>query len=174
MQTILVTGGDGYIGSHTCVELLEAGMGVVVVDNLDNGSVKAVEAVKEITGKEVAFYECDVADRNGLEETFGAHEIDAVIHFAGLKAVGESVEDPLRYYRVNLGSSLTLLETRTAHTVATFDFSTSATDDSPSAPAPLDDSAPTGPINPYGHTTDLTEQILRATGASDPRWRGGL
>jgi len=109
MQTILVTGGAGYIGSHTCVELIEAGMGMVVVDNLDNGSTKALDAVAEITGTRPAFYEIDVADPSTLDQVFAQHQIDGVIHFAGLKAVGESVAEPRRYYQINLGTTLALL-----------------------------------------------------------------
>jgi UDP-glucose 4-epimerase len=174
MQTILVTGGAGYIGSHTCVELLEAGMDVVVVDNLDNGSVAALQAVGEITGREVAFYQVDVADGVALAEVFARHDIDGVIHFAGLKAVGESVADPLRYYRVNLGSTLTLVETMDAHGVDTLVFSSSATVYSPDATVPLEEGAQTGPINPYGHTKHMIEQMLRDLGASEEGWRFGL
>lgn len=174
MQTILVTGGAGYIGSHTCVELLEAGMDVVVVDNLDNGSVAALDAVGEITGRQVAFHQVDVADRTALAEVFARHDIDGVIHFAGLKAVGESVADPLRYYGVNLGSTLALIETMATHGVDTLVFSSSATVYSPNAKVPLEESAQTGPINPYGHTKHMIEQILQDLGASEAGWRLGL
>ncbi len=106
-MTVLVTGGMGYIGSHTCVELLEQGMDVVVIDNLVNSSEKAKERIEEITGKALTFYKADVRDRKKLDEIFSSHDIDCVIHFAGLKAVGESVEKPLEYYNNNLGSTIT-------------------------------------------------------------------
>ena len=116
-MTVLVTGGMGYIGSHTCVELLEQGMDVVVIDNLVNSSEKAKERIEEITGKTLSFYKADVRDRKKLDEIFLSHDIDCVIHFAGLKAVGESVEKPLEYYDNNLGSTITLCEAMRAHDV---------------------------------------------------------
>lgn len=174
MQTILVTGGAGYIGSHTVVELLEAGMDVVVVDNLDNGSVRALDAAAAITGRKVTFHEFDVADRDRLDAVFSEHDVDGVIHFAGLKAVGESVAEPLRYYRVNIGSTLTLLEVMQDHDVDTLVFSSSATVYSPSATVPLAEGDATGPINPYGQTKHMVEQILRDLGASGDAWRFGL
>lgn len=174
MQTVLVTGGAGYIGSHTCVELLEADYDVVVVDNLDNGSSKAISAVEAITGRKVPFYEGDVADPDVLEQVFAEHSLDGVVHFAGLKAVGESVAEPLRYYSVNLGSTLNLIETMAGNGVGVCVFSSSATVYSPEAPVPLQEDAPTGPVNPYGHTKAMIEQILRDTAAADDRWRVGL
>jgi UDP-glucose 4-epimerase len=174
METILVTGGAGYIGSHTCVELLQAGYDVVVVDDLSNGSPLALEAVAEITGRKVTFVELDVADRPGLEAVFDAHPIDGVIHFAGLKAVGESVAEPLRYFRVNLGTTITLAETMAAAGVDRLVFSSSATVYSPEAPMPLHEDAPTGPTNPYGDTKEMIERILRAAAAADDRLAVGL
>ena len=127
MRTILVTGGAGYIGSHTCVELLNEGHQVVVVDNLDNSSPIALDRVREITGKTLDFYRVDVCDRAALREVFQQHKIDAVIHFAGLKAVGESVAQPLRYYRNNLDSTLALCEVMAEFDVRQLVFSSSAT-----------------------------------------------
>ena len=174
METILVTGGAGYIGSHTCVELIEAGMDVVVVDNLDNGSEKALDAVEQITGTRPAFYRADAADAAALDEVFGRHEIDGVIHFAGLKAVGESVAEPCRYYRVNIGTTLSILEAMTDHGVSTLVFSSSATVYSPDASVPLREDAPTGPINPYGQTKHMIEQILSDVARADPAARIAL
>lgn len=173
-KTVLVTGGAGYIGSHTCVELLKADFDVVIVDNLENGSIKAIDAVSQITGIVPAFYELDVADREGLDQVLETHSIDGVVHFAGLKAVGDSVRDPLRYYRVNVGSALALLEAMVAHTVETFVFSSSATVYSATATAPFSETAPIAPINPYGQTKRTIEQILRDVVESNPRWSVGL
>ena len=124
---VLVTGGAGYIGSHTCVELLEKGMEVVVIDNLVNASAKSLERVEEITGKKLHFYQNDVRDRNALDRIFAQHKIDCAIHFAGLKAVGESVRMPLEYYNNNLFSTVTLCEAMRDHGVKDIVFSSSAT-----------------------------------------------
>ena len=126
-MAILVTGGAGYIGSHTCVELLTAGYDVVVVDNLYNSSEKALERVEKITGRKVKFYEADLLDQPALKEVFDKEEIDSVIHFAGLKAVGESVQKPIEYYRNNIDTTLTLLECMREAGVKKFVFSSSAT-----------------------------------------------
>jgi UDP-glucose 4-epimerase len=168
METILVTGGAGYIGSHTCIALLEAGYDVVVVDDLSNGSEQAVTEAAAIAGRSIAFHQIDVADADALAEVFASHALDGVIHFAGLKAVGESVAEPLRYFRVNLGTTLTLAETMAAHGVKRLVFSSSATVYSPAAAMPLHEDAITGPTNPYGETKAMIERILIAAGAADP------
>ena len=173
-RTILVTGGAGYIGSHTCVELLEADYEVVVVDNLDNGSTKALDAVQTITGKDVAFHQADVADREALGKIFAEHPVSGIIHFAGLKAVGESVAEPRRYYEVNIGSTLALLEAMEERAVNTIVFSSSATVYSPDAAVPLEEGAATGPINPYGQTKHMIEQILRDVGTANADLRVAL
>ena len=126
-MNVLVTGGAGYIGSHTCVQSLEAGYGVVVVDNLSNSSEVSLNRVKEITGKSLKFYNADVADKEALTKIFDENDIDSVIHFAGLKAVGESVQIPLKYYRNNIDSTLTLCEVMGEHNVKKLVFSSSAT-----------------------------------------------
>jgi len=168
METILVTGGAGYIGSHTCIALLESGYDVVVVDNLSNSSRRSVDEAATIAGRSIVFHQVDVADRTALDAVFAAHAIDGVIHFAGLKAVGESVAEPLRYFQVNLGTTLTLAETMAHHDVKRLVFSSSATVYSPQAAVPLDEDAPTGPTNPYGETKAMIERILTAAGAADP------
>ena len=168
METILVTGGAGYIGSHTCVALLEAGYDVVVVDDLSNGSEQAVTEAAAIAGRSIEFHRIDVADADALDNVFAAQPIDGVMHFAGLKAVGESVAAPLRYFRVNLGTTLTLTETMAAHGVKRLVFSSSATVYSPAASVPLHEDAATGPTNPYGETKAMIEQILTSVGAADP------
>ncbi len=166
-ETILVTGGAGYIGSHTCVALLESGYDVVVVDDLSNGSEHAVTEAASIAGRSIAFHRVDVADRAALDAVFAAQPIDGVIHFAGLKAVGESVTEPLRYFRVNLGTTLALAETMAVHDVKRLVFSSSATVYSPAAEMPLHEDASTGPTNPYGETKLMIERILTAAGDAD-------
>jgi len=168
METILVTGGAGYIGSHTCVALLEAGYDVVVVDDLSNGSEHAVIEAAALGGRSIEFRQIDVADRAELDDVFVNRTIDGVIHFAGLKAVGESVADPLRYFRVNLGTTLTLAETMAHHGVKRLVFSSSATVYSPEAAVPLHEDAVTGPTNPYGETKAMIERILTAAVEADP------
>lgn len=173
-QTILVTGGAGYIGSHTTVALLERGYSVVIVDDLSNSSQKAVETVERLTGKGVAFVKADLTDVNATKALFDLHPIDAVIHFAGLKAVGESVEEPLRYYRTNLVSTINLLESMAAHQVFELVFSSSATVYGDPEVLPIPETAGTGPTNPYGRTKLMIEDICRDVAASDPRWRISL
>ena len=163
-MNVLVTGGAGYIGSHTCVELLERGHNVIVIDNLVNSNVKAIERVEQITGKNVAFYENDVRDRAALDRIFEKHGIDCAIHFAGLKAVGESVAMPLEYYDNNLFSTVRLCEAMRDHGVKNIVFSSSATVYSGDNEMPLRESSRTGMCtNPYGWTKYMSEQILRDT-----------
>lgn len=170
-MTVLVTGGMGYIGSHTCVELLNQGMDVIIVDNLVNSSAEAGRRVEQITGKGVTFYEIDVRDRARLDEVFRRHEIDCVIHFAGLKAVGESVRMPLEYYDNNLNSTLVLVQTMRKHNVKKIIFSSSATVYSGDNPMPLYETSRTGACtNPYGWTKYVCEQILRDYVVADPSW----
>lgn len=170
-MTVLVTGGMGYIGSHTCVELLQQGMDVVIIDNLVNSSAEAGKRIEQITGKTVTFYEADVRDRKKLDEIFTRHSIDCVIHFAGLKAVGESVEMPLEYYDNNLGSTITLCEAMREHGVKNIIFSSSATVYSGDNEMPLYETSKTGSCtNPYGWTKYMCEQILRDYAKTDPEW----
>ena len=168
---ILVTGGAGYIGSHTCVELLQAGHEAVIVDNLYNASRKAVDRIGEITGKTPVFYEADIADRAAMEQIFTAHSFDAVIHFAGYKAVGESVHKPIEYYQNNLGGTLTLTDLMRAHGVKKIIFSSSATVYGDPAFVPITEECPKGVCtNPYGWTKWMLEQILTDIQRSDPSW----
>ena len=168
---ILVTGGAGYIGSHTCVELLNEGHDVVIVDNLYNASRKAVERIAEITGKTPVFYQTDLCDRKALESVFEAHDFDAVIHFAGYKAVGESVEKPIEYYTNNLNGTLTLTDLMRRHGVKKIIFSSSATVYGDPAFVPITEECPKGVCtNPYGWTRWMLEQILTDIQTSDPEW----
>ena len=168
---ILVTGGAGYIGSHTCVELLESGYEVVIVDNLCNSNPKSMERVQELTGKTVTFYEGDVRDADLLRKIFAEHEISAVIHFAGLKAVGESVAQPWRYYDNNLNSTLVLTKVMEEVGCKRIIFSSSATVYSGDNEMPLRETSRTGNCtNPYGWTKYMTEQILSGMATADPQW----
>ena len=170
-MSILVTGGAGYIGSHTCVELLDAGYEVVVVDNLYNASPKAIERVEEITGKKVTFYEADLLDKEALEKIFANHDIDAVIHFAGYKAVGESVQKPIEYYHNNMTGTLILCDVMRNHGVKNIVFSSSATVYGDPAQIPITENCPKGqPTNPYGWTKSMLEQVLTDIHTSDPEW----
>ena len=164
---VLVTGGAGYIATHTDVCLLNAGHEVVAVDNFSNSSYESVENVERITGKKVIFYEGDVCDKKILEKIFSEHKIDAVIHFAGLKAVGESCEKPLMYYRNNLDSTLTLLETMVKYDVKRFVFSSSATVYGTPERLPLDEDCRLSTTNPYGSTKLMIENILKDVYAAD-------
>ena len=167
----MVTGGAGYIGSHTCVELLERGYGVIVADNLVNSSAKSLERVQQITGKSLDFYEIDVRDRAALDRIFEKHDINCAIHFAGLKAVGESVAMPLEYYDNNLNSTITLCRAMKDHGVKNIVFSSSATVYSGDNEMPLKESSRTGMCtNPYGWTKYMSEQILRDTAFADEEW----
>ncbi len=168
---ILVTGGAGFIGSHTAVELLNAGHDVVIIDNLSNSNREAVRRVEQITGRKVAFYEKDVRDRAALDEIFQTHKIDRVIHFAGLKAVGESVRKPVEYYDNNLLSTLALVETMGRYGVKNIVFSSSATVYGDPAELPLKETSPLNPTtNPYGATKAMQERILKDLYVSDHAW----
>ena len=168
---VLVTGGSGYIGSHTCLELLNLGYDVVVVDNLCNSSPIALQRVEKLTGKSIPFYECDVRDQEKLSAIFEEHKIDCVIHFAGLKAVGESVAKPLEYYSNNLNSTLVLCDVMRSHGVKRIIFSSSATVYSGDNEMPLSENSKTGNCtNPYGWTKYMGEQILRDLAKADPEW----
>ncbi len=168
-MNVLLAGGAGYIGTHTCVELIEAGHTVVIADNFANSCPEAVKRVEEITGTQIPLYEADVCDKEAVEKIFSENKIDAVIHFAGLKAVGESVEKPLLYYRNNIDSTLTLLETMKKFGVNNFIFSSSATVYGTPKEVPLVETMPTGsPTNPYGWTKLMMEQILTDTAHANP------
>ena len=169
-MAILVTGGAGYIGSHTCIEMLGAGYDVVVIDNLDNSSSESLERVQKISGKTLKFYEKDVRDREALREIFKENDIEAVIHFAGLKAVGESVREPIKYYSNNLESTLTLIEVMTEFNVKKIVFSSSATVYGVATEMPLREGMPIGAINPYGRTKLFIEEILRDLYVADKDW----
>ena len=169
-KLVLCTGGTGYIGSHTVVKLIEAGFDVLIVDNLINSDVEVLKRLKTITGVDVPFIEADVSDRNAMHKLFCDHKVDAVIHFAALKAVGESVEKPLMYYRNNVSGTISLLESMVANKVKTLVFSSSATVYLPSL-VPLKEDAPLGCSNPYGQTKRMMETILEDLCTSDPEWR---
>lgn len=168
---ILVTGGAGYIGSHTCVELLAAGYEVVIMDNLYNSSKKSVERIQKISGKQVSFYEADMCDRDAVDAIFAAEKIDAVIHFAGYKAVGESVRKPIEYYSNNIHGTLILTDVMRAHGVKNIIFSSSATIYGDPAFVPITEECPKGTCtNPYGWTKWMLEQILTDIHTADPEW----
>ncbi len=167
---ILVTGGCGYIGSHTCCELLDHHYEVVVVDNLSNSKREVIDKIKQITGTEVSFYEGDVRDSSLMEKIFQEHQIDAVIHFAGLKAVGESVKKPIEYYRNNLDSTLTLLEVMRTYGCKNIVFSSSATVYGSPKELPIREDFPLSTTNPYGTTKLYIENILKDLYVSDPQW----
>lgn len=171
---ILVTGGMGYIGSHTVVELQNAGHEVVVVDNLSNAVSSVQERVQRITGKNFVFEEADIRDRAAMERIFGAHKVDAVIHFAGLKAVGESVAQPLRYYDNNVNGSVILFETMAKFGVKTIVFSSSATVYGDPASVPIREDFPLSATNPYGRSKLMIEDILRDLAKAEPDWRIAL
>ncbi|WP_273322681.1 UDP-glucose 4-epimerase GalE [Vallitalea guaymasensis] len=169
-MNILVTGGAGYIGSHTVVQLLEEGYGVIIVDNFSNSKPESLKRIKEITGKDFKFYEVDLLDREALDKVFVDNEIDAVIHFAGLKAVGESVSIPMKYYHNNITGTLVLCELMKKHNVKNMVFSSSATVYGMNNVSPLTEDLPLSTTNPYGSTKLMIEQILRDIYVSDNSW----
>jgi len=170
-MAILVTGGAGYIGSHTCVELLNAGYDVVVLDNLCNSCKESVNRVEEITGKKVTFYEADLLDQPAVKRVFDNEKIESVIHFAGLKAVGESVYKPLEYYHNNISGTLILCDVMRNHGCKNMIFSSSATVYGDPAEIPITEKCPKGQItNPYGQTKGMLEQILIDLHVGDPEW----
>lgn len=170
MPTLLVTGGAGYIGSHTCVELLKAGHELVVLDNLCNSSREALRRVEHITGRSLTFIEGDVRDAVTLDRLFANHVIDAVIHFAGLKAVGESVEIPLSYYDNNITGTLTLLAAMRRHSVTSLVFSSSATVYGDPHQVPITEDFPLSATNPYGRSKLIVEDMLRDLHRAEPDW----
>lgn len=166
-NTILVTGGAGYIGSHTCVELINNGFDVVIVDNLSNSKLESVRRVERITGQPISFHQIDVTNPTSLNAVFEKYPIDAVIHFAGLKAVGESCQQPLSYYQNNINSTLVLLEIMAEHRVKNLVFSSSATVYGDPHTVPITENFPLQATNPYGRTKLFIEEILRDTSAAD-------
>lgn len=174
MTKILVTGGAGYIGSHTCAALLHAGYQVVVVDNLVNSKRESLRRVQELTGKTLDFYPIDLRERDSLRQVFEQHTFQAVIHFAGLKAVGESVEQPLLYYHNNITSSAILCEVMSQYGVKNIVFSSSATVYGNPQHSPVDEEAPLGALNPYGRTKLIIEDMLRDLQHADPQWNAIL
>ncbi len=169
-MAILVTGGAGYIGSHTCIEMLNAGYDVVVIDNLDNSSAESLKRVEKITGKSVKFYKEDVRCKDALRKIFTENKIEAAIHFAGLKAVGESVREPIMYYDNNLKNTIALLEVMDEFGVKKIVFSSSATVYGVATEMPLVEGMPLGAINPYGRTKYFIEEILRDLYVADKEW----
>ncbi len=169
-MTILVTGGAGYIGSHTCVQLLEGGYDVTVIDNLANSNVEALNRVEKITGKAVKFYKEDLVNKEAIRKIFSENKFDAVIHFAGLKAVGESVEIPLSYYHNNLYSTINLCEVMAEFNVKKLVFSSSATVYGVPKTVPISEDFPLSCTNPYGRTKLMIEEILRDLANSDKEW----
>lgn len=170
MCKILVTGGAGFIGSHTCVELLESGYEVIILDNLCNSKEESVNRIEQITGKKVKFYKTDMLDLDGMAEIFEKNEISAVIHFAGLKAVGESVEKPLEYYHNNITGTVNLLRVMKRYGCKTIVFSSSATVYGVNNKAPYTEDMPTSATNPYGYTKVMIEQILHDLTVPDSEW----
>ena len=170
-MSILITGGCGYIGSHTCVEMLKSGYDIVVIDNFYNSSIEALNRVKELSGKDFPFYECDIRDAEGLRKVFSENKIDVVIHFAGLKAVGESVQKPLEYFDNNVNGTLVLCDVMREFGCKRMVFSSSATVYGNSNPSPLIETMKTGEVtNPYGRTKFMIECILQDLCVSDDEW----
>ncbi len=174
-MAILITGGCGYIGSHTCVEMVGAGRDVVVLDNLYNAKPETLRRVQELCGKELPFYQADIRDEAALRDVFRRHDIEAVIHFAGLKAVGESVQKPLAYFDNNVGGTVTLCRVMNECGCKRIVFSSSATVYGGQNPSPLKETMPTGAVtNPYGRTKYMIEEILKDLCVSDPEWTAVL
>ena len=169
-RSILVTGGAGYIGSHTCLELLEQGDDVVVVDNLANSSRQSLRRVEELTGKSVTFHEANILDAQALDEIFAASNIESVIHFAGLKAVGESNQIPHHYYETNVAGTLSLMKVMKKHGVRNLVFSSSAPVYGEPASVPINESFPLSATNPYGRSKLIVEDILRDIAKAEPEW----
>lgn len=170
MSQILVTGGAGYIGSHTCVELVKSGYDVVVVDNLSNSYKQVLDRVERITGKYLQFYQIDILDKEALDKVFKKHKIDAVIHFAGLKSVGESVEEPLDYYMNNIVGSITLCEVMNENNCKKLVFSSTAAIYGKPHALPILEDFPLSATNPYGRTKLMQEEIYRDLSVSDKEW----
>lgn len=173
-MAILLTGGAGYIGTHTSIELLNAGYEVIVVDNLSNSKYEAINRVEELTGKKVAFYETDILDRVSLDFIFNQHQIDSVIHFAGLKAVGESVDIPLKYYLNNVSGTISLCEIMAKHNVKSLVFSSSASVYGTPETVPIKEDFPLATTNPYGRSKLMIEDIFRDLYISDNEWQIAL
>lgn len=169
-MTILLTGGTSFIGSHTVVELLDAGFEVVLVDDFSNSSPEVLNRLKTITGQNIPFYRGSILNKDFLDNVFYENDIQAVIHFAAFKAVGESVEQPLRYYHNNISGTLSLLEVMVKHHVKNIVFSSSATVYGMNNQSPLTEDLPTSATNPYGQTKLMIEQILNDIAQSDPEW----
>ena len=169
-MSILVTGGAGYIASHTDLELLNAGYEVVVINNLSNSSKESIKRVEKLTGKSISFYEADILDKKALQEIFSKEKIEAVIHFAGLKAVGESCAIPLKYYKNNMSGTVTLLEVMEEYGVKNIVFSSSATVYGDPETVPVKENFPLSATNPYGRTKLMIEDMLRDIHSADPSW----
>ncbi len=169
-MNILVTGGAGYIGSHTCLELLQNGYDVIVVDNLSNSKEESLRRVQELTGRKLIFYQVDILDRDGLGKIFTDHTIQAVVHFAGLKSMGESVSMPLQYFHNNVSGSLVLLDVMKQHDIRNFVFSSSAGVYGEVATVPITENFPLSVINPYARTKLMIEDILRDLSYAEPQW----
>ncbi|MBQ1535591.1 MAG: SDR family NAD(P)-dependent oxidoreductase, partial [Ruminococcus sp.] len=174
MPNILVTGGAGFIGSHTCVELLQAGYNIIIADNFSNSKPEALNRIKTITGKDFGFYEVDLLDLEKLEKIFEENHVDAVIHFAGYKAVGESVAQPVKYYHNNITGTLMLIKAMQKYGCKRIVFSSSATVYGPVNPIPYVEDMPTSATNPYGYTKLFIEQILKDVYTSDNEWAVSL
>lgn len=173
-MNILLTGGAGFIGSHAAVELLKSGYEIVIVDNLSNSQIESIDRIKEITNKDFEFYKVDLLDRDGLEKVFHKHDFDGVMHFAGLKAVGESVQIPLKYYHNNITGTINLIDLMGKYNVKKLVFSSSATVYGDPIQIPINESHPLSATNPYGKTKLMIEEILRDLYTSDNSWRIAL